>query len=168
MPLSSSHIGPRKNKQNPFVIFGVNFWGRNKYGNEILWLCSLQSSDELSGPFCLETPHFHLRCPQIVPHCSCECSFEVCHSHSFSVPEICNFSVVFPLYRWGGQKKNLCSFSAMLVDLACRGCSLTLQGKMKSRPSTKYLGKLRLQLHEDAVRPVQRAMHLAHSGRYKP
>ena len=33
-----------------------------------------------------ETPHFHLRCPQIVWSCSPERSLEHCHSHTFLVP----------------------------------------------------------------------------------
>ena len=48
--------------------------------------------------FCLETPHFHVCCSQIVPNCSCERSFEHCHSRSFLVPD-----------RWeirGAQKTN--------------------------------------------------------------
>ena len=59
--------------------------GRRNYGNEILWQCSWRSSVELSGPFCLETPYFHVGFPHIVPNCSCEDerSFEHCHSQSF-------------------------------------------------------------------------------------
>ena len=50
----------RKNQSDP------NGRGR-KYGNEIPWQCSWQSSGELSGPSCLETPHFHCVVPS---HCS--------------------------------------------------------------------------------------------------
>ena len=57
--------------------------GRRQHGNEIPWQCSGRSSGELSGPFCLETPHFHVRYPQIVRNCSRERSFEHCHSHAF-------------------------------------------------------------------------------------
>ena len=30
-------------------------------------------------------PYFHAWCPQIVPNCSCECSFEPCHSKSLEI-----------------------------------------------------------------------------------
>ena len=60
--------------------------GRRKHGNEIPWYCSGRSSGELSGPFCVKTPHFHVRCPQIVRNCSRERSLEHCHSHAFLVP----------------------------------------------------------------------------------
>ena len=33
-----------------------------------------------------ETLHFHVRCPQIVPNCSCECSFELSPFQVFFVP----------------------------------------------------------------------------------
>ena len=40
------------------------------------WCCSGRSSRELSGPFSLETPHFHVRWSQIVRNCSRERSLE--------------------------------------------------------------------------------------------
>ena len=45
--------------------------------------CSGRSSGQFSGPFCLETPPFHVRCPQILRNCSRERSLEHCHSHAF-------------------------------------------------------------------------------------
>ena len=61
--------------------------GRRKYSNEIPWQCSWRSSGELSGAFCLETPHFHVWFPHIAPNCSRERSPQHCHSKSFLVPE---------------------------------------------------------------------------------
>ena len=42
---------------------------------------------KFSGPFCLETPHFYVRCPQIVRNCSRELSLEHCHCRAFFVPK---------------------------------------------------------------------------------
>ena len=61
--------------------------GRSKYGNEIPWQCSWQSLGELSGPGCLEAPYFQVLCAQVVLNCSCECSFELCHSQSLLAPD---------------------------------------------------------------------------------
>ena len=44
---------------------------------EVSWQSSWRSSCELSGPFRLEISHFHVWCPQNVPNCSCERSFEL-------------------------------------------------------------------------------------------
>ena len=42
----------------------------------------------ISGPFCLETPYFHVWCPLIVQNCSCECSLELSSFQVFVlVPE---------------------------------------------------------------------------------
>ena len=67
------------------VVASMINQGRREYGNEIPWSCSGRSSGELSGPFCLENPHFHVRCPQIVQNCSRERSLEHCHSHFLSL-----------------------------------------------------------------------------------
>ena len=69
------------------LVASLNYWGGRKYGNEISWQCSWRSSGDLSGPFCPETLHFHVWYTQVAPTCSCECSFELCHSKSFLVPE---------------------------------------------------------------------------------
>ena len=69
------------------TVLNAIFQGRRKHGNEIPWQCSGRSSGELSGPFCLETPHFHVWCPQILRNGSRELSLEHCHSHAFFVPE---------------------------------------------------------------------------------
>ena len=77
---------PKKNGNSYFYCrLAVSDQGRKKHGNE---KCSGRSSGELSGPFCLETPHFHGRCPQIVRNCSRELSLEHCHCHAFFVPNL--------------------------------------------------------------------------------
>ena len=60
--------------------------GRKMHGNEKMVMFG-RSSGELSGPFCFETPHFYVRCPQIVWNCSRELSLEHCHCHAFLVPK---------------------------------------------------------------------------------
>ena len=64
-------------------VFFFNLVGHRKYGNENSWQCLWRSSGELSGLFLPQNPHFHVWCPPIVPNCSCECSFELCHFKSF-------------------------------------------------------------------------------------
>ena len=44
------------------------------------------SSGELSSPYASK-PHFNVWCTQSVPHCSCGCSFELCHSKPVLVLE---------------------------------------------------------------------------------
>ena len=45
----------------------VLYQGSRKHGNEKTWQCLGQRSGELSGPFCLETLHFHVRWPSNCP-----------------------------------------------------------------------------------------------------
>ena len=56
------------------------FRGAEGVAKKIPWQCSWRSSGELSGPFCLEIPHVHVKLPQ---NRSCECSFELFHSQPF-------------------------------------------------------------------------------------
>ena len=68
--------------------FQATHRGRREYGKEIPWQCLWRSAGELSGPFCLEPPYFHVWFPHIALNCSRERSPEHCHSKSFLVPEV--------------------------------------------------------------------------------
>ena len=53
-------LGPQGPERPLWLVGGITRLKteRRKYGNAIPWRRSWRSSSELSGPFCLETPHF--------------------------------------------------------------------------------------------------------------
>ena len=54
------------------------------------WQCSWRSSCELSGPFCLEIPYFHVWRPSNCSLVRANVGLNYRHSKSFMVPEIRN------------------------------------------------------------------------------